>query len=261
LALDGQNRGREKLELSYIISIVGITFVASVITLLTGFGLGTILTPVFIFFYDVKVAVMLVAIVHFLNNLLRLILFRNDVDLNIVKKFGALSIVGAFAGAYLQQYLFSDILTALLGILLIFLGAVEFLPNKGEYKLPPQIDFLGSIASGFLGGLLGNQGALRSLYLLNYDLKKEQLVATAALIAVFIDATRLPIYLISYRDSIARNWVVLLVVVSVAYIGTLVGKKLLEKVSITQFKRTIAGFVILLGVGLVGKYLYMLMHT
>lgn len=242
------------MAISMIIIILGVTLFASVVTLLAGFGLGTILTPVFIFFYDIKVAVLLVAVVHFFNNLLRLILFREHVDLKIVKKFGVLSICGAFLGAYLQQYLFSEILTVLLGLLLIFLGVIEFLPGKGEFKLPPQIDFVGSIASGFLGGLLGNQGALRSLYLLNYDLKKEQLVATAALIAVVIDATRIPIYLYSYSNILRNYGVILFVVVTVAYIGTLIGKQLLERLSLAQFKRTIAGLVIVMGVFLLIRY-------
>jgi hypothetical protein len=43
--------------------------------LMSGFGLGTLLTLLFVVFYDIKIAVFLVAIVHFSNNLFKLGLF------------------------------------------------------------------------------------------------------------------------------------------------------------------------------------------
>lgn len=77
-------------------------FLAAGFTLMTGFGLGTILTPVFLLFYDVKVAILIVAVVHLSNNLLKLSLFKENFNLEILKRFGVLTLVGAFIGAYLQ---------------------------------------------------------------------------------------------------------------------------------------------------------------
>ena len=63
--------------------------------LMSGFGLGTLLTPLFVVFYDIKIAVFLVAIVHFSNNLFKLGLFFRHLDRAVLKRFGALS-VGVF---------------------------------------------------------------------------------------------------------------------------------------------------------------------
>ncbi len=71
-------------------------FVAAVLTLMTGFGLGTILTPIFLIFYDVKIAILIVAVVHLLNNLLKLSLFGKHMSLDILKRFGAFTLLGAF---------------------------------------------------------------------------------------------------------------------------------------------------------------------
>ena len=55
----------DPLILQYV-SLISITLLTSVITLFTGFGVGTIMMPVMALFFDVKVAIFLAAIVHFL---------------------------------------------------------------------------------------------------------------------------------------------------------------------------------------------------
>lgn len=225
-----------------------VTFAASLLTLMTGFGLGTILTPVFAMLYDVKIAVFLVAIVHFLNNAFKFTLFRKSVDLSIIKRFGIVSIVGALLGSVLQMYVQSSVIKICLGIVLIILGGSEFVPKNFVFRLPKKIDTIGGFASGLLGGLVGNQGAIRSAYLLNYEISKETFIATATVIALAIDATRIPVYVMSnYQTLTDLSWK-LVSVAATAFLGTLVGKRFLSSVSLSFFKKSVAGFVILMGV-------------
>jgi hypothetical protein len=231
--------------------ILAVTFLTAILTLLTGFGLGTVLTPVFTIFYDVKLAVLMVAIVHLLNNLFKLYLFRAHVDLSIVRRFGLLSIVGTFIGAMLQAYVSSGPLKTFLGAALLLLGAAEFLPSGKRPKIPKKVDVIGGFASGLLGGLIGNQGAIRSAYLLNYQISKETFIATATVIASVIDLTRIPLYLVSYHQEIAPRWSNIALVVAVAYCGTLVGKRLLRHVDLGTFKKVVAACLFLLGIGLI----------
>src|SRR5262245_21273020 len=74
---------------------------ASGLTLFSGFGLGTLLLPVFALFFPIAVAVAATAVVHVLNNLFKLVLLRRDVDLGIVARFGIPAAVAAFPGAWL----------------------------------------------------------------------------------------------------------------------------------------------------------------
>lgn len=230
-----------------------ITFLASLLTLLTGFGLGTILTPVFALVYDVKLAVLLVAIVHFLNNAFKFTLFRAHVELAIIKRFGVMSIVGALIGALLQLYLYSEVLKVVLGIVLIALGASEFFPAGLRFQIPKKVDVLGGLFSGLLGGLVGNQGAIRSAYLLNYAISKEAFIATATVIALAIDSARIPIYLFSQEEFLSKVPLQLVIVVLIAFLGTFIGKKILRQVSGDLFKRLIAGFVVVMGILFVFK--------
>jgi uncharacterized membrane protein YfcA len=227
--------------------IAAAAYVASILTLMTGFGLGTILTPVTALFYDVKLAILIVAIVHILNNALKLWLFRAHVDRAIFRRFGALSIAGAVAGALLQSLLVSSVVTVILGIVLVALGAGEFLPRGAAYRFPRSLDPVGGFASGLLGGLVGNQGAIRSAYLLNYDIPKESFIATAAMIALVIDATRIPIYLTAHRESFSQiSWSILPVVL-LAFLGTITGKKFLASLSGEHFKKAVAAAVVVMG--------------
>jgi uncharacterized membrane protein YfcA len=227
--------------------LYAVTLIASLLTLITGFGLATLLTPVFTLVYDVKIAVMLVAIVHFLNNILKLILFRRHVERSIVLRFGVLSIAGALAGAYLQLALETGVVKSILGIVLVLLGLGELLPRGLRFRLPQRFDYLGGLFSGFLGGLVGNQGAVRSAYLLNYAISKEAFIATGTVIALLIDATRLPVYVgYQFKDLLALGSQ-LPIVVAIAMAGTLAGKRLLVAVSPDAFRQMVAVFVCVIG--------------
>ncbi|MBI4547454.1 MAG: sulfite exporter TauE/SafE family protein [Ignavibacteriae bacterium] len=225
-----------------------VTFLASLLTLVTGFGLGTILTPIFTLVYEVKFAILLVAIIHFLNNLLKIALFRKSVDFTIVKRFGLISIVGAVVGAFLQVYLYSGVLKIILGVVLIALGISEYAPKSMNIRFPQKVDYAGGFLSGLLGGLVGNQGAIRSAYLLNYQISKETFIATATVIALTIDVTRIPVYIVSDQDYLSRVQFDILIVIAIAFLGTIVGKRVVTFLSTIVFKKIVAGFVLMIGV-------------
>lgn len=223
-------------------------FIAAVLTLMTGFGLGTILTPVFLIFYDVKLAILIVAVVHLANNLLKLSLFRTHISLDILKRFGVLTLIGAFIGAFFQGRMDSSLVKILLGVILIFLGLKEATGFGDKIRLPQKIDFIGGFLSGLLGGFVGNQGAIRSAYMLNYNIPKETFVATAAIIASVVDVTRIPVYIFSNREALTDNLPILLLTTASAFAGTFAGNKFLKKISLKVFKTYVAAMIIIIGI-------------
>lgn len=68
--------------------IVAAAFAASLLTLFSGFGLGTLLTPVVAIFFPVAVAVALTAFVHLLNSLFKLTVLWRKVDWPVTLRFG-----------------------------------------------------------------------------------------------------------------------------------------------------------------------------
>ncbi len=224
------------------------TVVAAALTLVAGFGLGTMLTPLFALAYDVKLAVSLVAVIHLGNNIFKVVLFRKHVDYSIVRRFGLISIVGAALGASLQLLVVSRLIVITLAVFLILFGVNELVSHKRQIRLPRKIDILGGFLSGFLGGMIGNQGAVRSVYLLNYKVSKETFIATATVIATIIDVTRIPVYMVAQHDALPQQWLPVFLLVLLAMFGTLIGKRLLKRFTERQFRGTVATAVIAMGV-------------
>jgi uncharacterized protein len=102
-----------------------------------------------------------------------------------------------------------------------------------------------------LGGLVGNQGAIRSAYLLNYSVSKETIIVSAASIACLVDAARIPIYIYSYHNTLGQQITPLITVTALVFMGTLIGKRLLPYISLERFKKFVAAMVVLLGVSLI----------
>ncbi len=227
---------------NFLLTLV-LTFVISTVTLLTGFGVGAVLTPTFMLFHDIKTAVFLVAVVHLANNLLKLGLFRQYVNRNIFFRFGLVSIAGALVGSYLLGSMNSALIRLALGIYLVVTGASEFLPAASSLKIPKKFDLIAGFFSGLMGGLIGNQGAVRSAYLLNYGLSKEAFIATGVAIAILNDLTRIPLYIHDRIGFSVETALTLLVTVGVAWLGTLTGTRLLKSISLERF-RSIVSFVL-----------------
>lgn len=233
-------------EINILIPVVA-AFLSASLTLMTGFGLGTILTPIFLIFYDVKIAILIVAVVHLANNLLKISLFSKNISMDILKRFGLLTLVGAFIGAFFQGRMDSSIVKVLLGVSLIFLGLKEAVGFGEKLRLPQKIDFIGGFLSGILGGFVGNQGAVRSAYLLNYNIPKETFVATAAIIASVVDVTRIPVYIFNNKDVLTDNAILLLITTAAAFAGTFAGKRFLKKISLKTFKIYVAATIVIIG--------------
>lgn len=84
-----------------LLSVCLAALVASGLTLFSGFGLGTILTPVFALFFPVATAVAMTAVVHLANNLFKLALVGRDAHWPTVVRFGVPAALAAFGGASL----------------------------------------------------------------------------------------------------------------------------------------------------------------
>jgi len=82
-----------------IVSIVA--FLVSILTFFSGFGLGTILTPVLMIFFPVEIAIALTGLVHFFNNIAKLSLVVKTADKSVLLRFGIPAVVASFIGAWL----------------------------------------------------------------------------------------------------------------------------------------------------------------
>ncbi len=234
--------------------VVGLAaLLVSGLTLFSGFGLGTLLMPVFALFFPVEVAIAATALVHAANNTLKLPLFARGAQWKVVRRFGIPAIIAAFAGAAVLKLILeleplaayeiggrhAEItpVKAVVAVLIFFFALFELLPRFRELKFDIRLLPLGGVLSGFFGGLSGHQGALRSAFLVKMGLTTEQFVGTAAVIGFLVDMARIMVYGAGFMAAgmfgaqAGYGWSLVGVATACAFAGLLIGKRFVKKVT------------------------------
>lgn len=242
-------------EVLILLLAITIPFLGALMTFFTGFGLNTVLVPVFMLYWDAPIAVLMAAIVHFCNNILKVALTARSIDWQLFKNFGIPALFFAFIGAQILNHIKESVLfeiKPLFGALFLLFALLEFfkwnLPLQGPWALR-----VGGILSGFFGGFSGHQGALRALFLSKLKLEPLVFVATTAVISLLIDLTRISVYFSgSWINSYYPSYL-LLCGVPAALAGTLVGKRYIQKINHKKMSAIVGvglflmGFALLLG--------------
>ena len=249
--------------------IGGVAFLTSILTFFSGFGVGTILTPAFVLFFPIDIAVAMTAIVHFLNNLFKMGLTFKYINKNVLLKFGITAIPLAFLGAWLlmnfsnnnrilYEFTIGDktltikLVELIIGTMMLIFAIFELLPTPKKKVLKNNMLYIGGAVSGFFGGLSGHQGALRTLFLLRSGLTKESFIATGIAIACIVDVSRITIYFAKLESiSLSENIGIITTTTLCAFVGAFIGKKLLKKVTITFIQYVVAILIIIISVLLI----------
>lgn len=227
--------------------------VAGAIAAVSGFGIGSLLTPLLMLWMPTAHAVAVLAIPHAVATTIRWLRLRSDVDVATFKQFGVASAIGGLAGATLQSRLASPTLTIVLASLLILAGSTELARRRVPLPPTPFWRLVGGILSGLFGGLVGNQGGIRAAALLGFQLRPRQLVATATASALLVDAARVPIYFLSAGPVIAQNtrlWIVAAIGVTM---GTFLGVPILSRIPESTYRRLVGALLLVLGIGLLAS--------
>lgn len=242
--------------------IVGsVAFLASGLTFFSGFGLGTLLLPAFALFFSVPVALLATGIVHLLNNLFKGSLVLKNVHWPTVMKFAIPAIPAAVLGAYVVTYVDERIVAIFIGGILIVFAFLELQPWFQQISFPKRLTTAGGLITGFVGGLSGQQGALRSMFLIKYGFEPRQYIATGVLIAVLIDLARVPTYaagLSSTFSEVSSAEIQLVVFGTLcAFLGAWTGSRLVKKTTILSLRYIVAFLMFAIGslliVGVIGN--------
>jgi len=245
-------------------------FAAAGLTMYSGFGLGTLMLPVFALFLPVGMAVVATALVHGANNLFKVALLGRNADREVVLKFGLPAVAAAVLGAMALGWLAGNDseltvhvngktvaeitpVKMIVGLLMIGFALFELLPRFQSLEFDRRYLPLGGVLSGFFGGLSGHQGALRSAFLAKTGLTTERFVGSNAVIGFLVDLTRIGVYLALFAAADIGSdgfgaWPLVLIGAAAAFCGVLVGKRYLHKVTMKSVRALVG--VLLFGVGL-----------
>lgn len=216
---------------------------------IAGFGSSTVFLPLALWFVDFKSALVLVAFLHIFGNLARLNFFHRGLDLRLLLKFGLPSVLLSLAGALLVSAFPQSTLKFVLGLFLIIYSLFSFWQDKLRLK-PTGFNLgLGGGLSGFLAGLIGTGGALRSAFLTAFGLPKDRYLATSAAVALAVDLTRIPVYL-SQNFLFPSFYVYIPILFIIAFAGSYLGKLIVTRIPQPLFKK-----IVLLTLFVMGIYL------
>lgn len=248
--------------MSYVLIVIA-ALAASGLTLFSGFGLGTILTPVMAIFLPIEAAVAATGVVHFANNFLKLWLFGGHADFKTVFRFGLPAMIGGWLGASIL-FLLARVkpllvynafggehhitwLKLVIAALMLAFAWLEWSKTLKTKEFDPKLMPVGGFASGFFGGLSGHQGAFRSAFLVRAGLEKEAFIATGVTIACLVDFTRVSMYASTFLgDALTGRWGLVAAGTAAAFAGVFIGKRFVEKTTVAGIRALVAVMLALL---------------
>jgi uncharacterized membrane protein YfcA len=234
-----------------LIALFFLATLAGSVAAVAGFGIGSVLTPAMSLTIDIKVAVAAAAIPHLAGSITRCWSLRAHIDRALLVRFGWTSVVGGLAGALLGAGTRSPILTIVFGALLVFVSASHLAGVAGRLRFGGNGAWIAGALSGFFGGLVGNQGGLRSAALMGFDLPRERFVATATLLAIAVDAARVPVYLALHHRALSAISPLIVVATLGVLAGTCFGARVLRRCPEEPFRRVVAILLLALGVSMI----------
>jgi hypothetical protein len=257
--------------MEYVIVALTVLFGAA-LTFFSGFGLGTLMLPVFSLFFPLPVAVGATAVVHLSNNLFKFGMVYKHIHVNTLLRFGIPALLFAILGGFLldvvghmesfysyaigEKTFHLTPLKMVIGFLMIFFAWFDLDSRFSGWSMDRKWIPLGGVLSGFFGGVSGHQGAFRSAFLNKAGLTKEQFIGTSNAIALIIDISRIFVY-VQTLDFVAlsneKN--ILVTGIIFAFLGTYFGKELLKKTTMKGIQRVVGVMLLILGALFVGGIL------
>jgi uncharacterized membrane protein YfcA len=250
-----------------VILLCAVTFGVSLLTLFSGFGLGTLLLPAFALFLPAEVAVASTAVVHLANNLFKAGMLAGSARRDVILRFGLPAVGSAFLGALVLGALSGGAplrtwsfmgrtatvtpVKLVLGLLILVFALFELVPALRGLRAPVRWLPLGGALSGFFGGLSGHQGALRAAFLTPLKMEPAGFAATQAVIALMVDVARLLVYgaglaLLS-GGSGEVPWGLVAAATLSAFAGAFLGRRLLKKVTLDLLHLIVGWLLVLAG--------------
>lgn len=179
----------------FLAAILGIAVLSGATASLVGFGIGSMLTPLLALQVGTDLAVAAVALPHAFATGLRCWRLRRAIERDVLTSFGLLSAAGGLAGAVAYSQLNAAALTRVLGGLLVLTAIAQLSGLASRWHPRGAVVGVVGLASGFFGGIAGNQGGLRAAALAAFRLSPLAFVATSTATGLMVDAARAPVAL------------------------------------------------------------------
>lgn len=232
------------MEILWLILLSSVVVAASIIGTMVGFGLSTILMPLFIWVMPFEHALLLSALIHGFHSLTKVICFRQSIHWNTVLWFGAPAVTAVIGAAHFLETVSSLILQLSFCAILIIQALFIIRGSATTVTRSPLTSFFAGAFTGVCATLFGIQGPIRMQYFIAARYSIAETIATTAAIALLIDTVRLLFYV--HDVHIVSEMIPVGVGgLGASVLGVLIGRRVLARVSYTTFRVLVAGGLII----------------
>ncbi len=144
--------------------LAGVTYLATTVQALAGFGFALIMMPVATVVLGVRTAAPLVALTALTLYVVNMLRYREALNLREVWPLGAAAAAGVPVGIWAFRYAHPSLLSAVLGMLLIGYGVHGFARPRTPCACSPRWAYLIGFLAGGLGGAFNTPGPPLAVY-------------------------------------------------------------------------------------------------
>lgn len=223
-----------------------LALLAEILGTVGGFGSSLFFVPIASYFLDFHSVLGITALFHVSSNITKIAFFRKGFDKKLLLTIGVPAVLFVIIGSFISKYIETKILEIALATFLILISLFFLVFKNISIKPTLSNSILGGTLSGLIAGLLGTGGAIRGMTLAAYNLKMEVFIATSAIIDLAIDSSRSFVY--TYNGYVHQHDLYLIpILLAVSIVGTYIGKKILSRISETQFKSIVLVLILITG--------------
>ena len=228
-----------------------IVFGAMVVRGFTGFGGALLMVPLLALVWDIKLVIVVVAVIQTITGAMLAVMGRRSVNWRILTPVLVFSVAGLAAGSVLLARLPVEWIARILGVVTIVIGLVSLarrvgvVTNPGRPSLP--ITSAVGLVGGSLHGLIGTSGPVIVPYLQRTLAVPGQVRSTLLAYFIMLEVLRMAGYFrlgVATTEAVERG----LILVPVAIAGSLIGSRLQIQVSDEVFRVAVSVLLIVSGV-------------
>jgi uncharacterized membrane protein YfcA len=230
--------------------IIAAALAASTLSAVTGFGGAAIMLPVLVAAFGIRDAVPILTVVQLIGNGSRVWLNRSELHFNVVRWFAVGAVPAAIVGSVIFANAPAAVLVRVLGVFLLLTVAYRHTPVGSQTKIGLR-GFLpvGGVAA-FLSALTGVAGPFMAPFFLAYGLIKGAYIGTEAMATVVMHVTKLGIYG-GYELLSAEILGLGAAIGGVMFVGSYLGKRLLDRVPESFFPYIVEAVMVLAGISFI----------
>lgn len=216
-------------------------------------GAATLLIPIISFLIGAQMVAPIISIAALIANPARAVIFRKNIDWQVIRFLLPGSIIGAIVGSWSLSQSNIQVVQILLGLFLItYVVQDRFSKVKLAMKMKLPWFFPLGLTVSFLSGLVGATGPVHNPFMLSYGLEKEHLVGTKAINSLVMQLTKL----ISYGAFGALSVQIAVFGVALglgALVGVFLARKQLSRVDTQRFKQYTLILMLISGIAMLYK--------